>query len=635
MKSETRTEIAAITVTSACYTYFLIFAQFGFLHQAQHAGMATTSLRIVMGCMAASGFLSALAAGRYFTQRKSPLLLQIGFLLCAIPAFASPWLNAMAPLCFAAAVIGLALGMLTVTTAAALPLFLPRKRLGFGIGIGTGLAYAICNIPSIFGGSGNIQAGVAVIACVAGGIAAAKLQPLPGSESPSPGSRADFPFPAIVLAFLALVWLDSAAFCILQASPQLNRFGWGTASLQWSNAATHLVAALLAGCWLDRRGLRPVLTTAFAALAAAIFCLLSQAGAAVLTHWLYATAVSLYSTALVFAPSAPGPRPATASPAIHAAALFAVAGWFGSVLGIGMAQDLHTIPSWLPIAAAAPIVFLWVHQAPTDYLRKACKPALMLVLAAAAVRPSSQGARSENQNRSEVEYGREVYLSEGCIHCHSQYVRPDSLDAINWGPPLPAGEALNQKPPLIGNRRQGPDLANIGNRRSTAWNELHLINPRSLVPDSRMPSYAYLFESGDSRGRALASYLCSLGADTLEARIRIRNLWCLDPNIHPISRSSAEQLFQDQCAPCHGADGKGNGPLSTKLGGRLPRDLTRAEWLFMSRNEEHGEHLIDLARVIKFGISGSSMPGHETFTDEEMLGVSLYVDSLASPHSAL
>jgi cytochrome c oxidase cbb3-type subunit 2 len=377
------------------------------------------------------------------------------------------------------------------------------------------------------------------------------------------------------------------------------------------------------------------LTTAFAALAAAIYGLLSQTGAAVLTHWLYAAAVSLYSTALVFAPSAPGSRATTGSPAIRAAALFAIAGWLGSVLGIGMAQDLHTIPSWLPIAASAPIVFLWVCRKPASFIRKAAKPALLLVLAVAAVRRPSQGARYENQDRSEVEYGREVYLSEGCIHCHSQYVRPNSLDALNWGPSLPAGKALHEKPPLIGNRRQGPDLANIGNRRSTAWNELHLINPRSLVPDSRMPSYAYLFESGDSRGKALAAYLCSLGSDTLEERMRVRNSWCPDVNAHPIGSAGAERLFLAQCAACHGADAKGNGPLSTKLGGRLPRDLTMAEWLFMSRSGTPDEHLLDLARVIKFGIPGSSMPGHETFTDEETLGLSLYVASLAPPRNAL
>lgn len=109
-----------------------------------------------------------------------------------------------------------------------------------------------------------------------------------------------------------------------------------------------------------------------------------------------------------------------------------------------------------------------------------------------------------------IEAGRAVYIAEGCIHCHSQYVRPVGLDDALWGPVTSPGEALAQKPVLIGNRRQGPDLANVGLRRSPDWNRRHLIDPRAVSPGSRMPAYAHLFEADGARGEALLAYLDQL-----------------------------------------------------------------------------------------------------------------------------
>lgn len=106
-----------------------------------------------------------------------------------------------------------------------------------------------------------------------------------------------------------------------------------------------------------------------------------------------------------------------------------------------------------------------------------------------------------------VALGRSVYISEGCIHCHSQYVRPVGKDTALWGQATPVERALAQEPVLIGNRRQGPDLANVALRRPLEWNRLHLIDPQSLMPGSRMPSYAYLFAPDDLRGSALLQYL--------------------------------------------------------------------------------------------------------------------------------
>ena len=119
-------------------------------------------------------------------------------------------------------------------------------------------------------------------------------------------------------------------------------------------------------------------------------------------------------------------------------------------------------------------------------------------------------AEGDREPQSLIDRGREVYIAEGCLHCHSQYVRPVGPDQELWGPVTEPETALAQQPVLIGNRRQGPDLANVGMRRPPEWNRAHLIDPSSVSPRSRMPSYAHLFRPGNADGEALLVYLASL-----------------------------------------------------------------------------------------------------------------------------
>ena len=93
--------------------------------------------------------------------------------------------------------------------------------------------------------------------------------------------------------------------------------------------------------------------------------------------------------------------------------------------------------------------------------------------------------------------GRQVYLSEGCVTCHSQQPRspteaPDYLRG--WGMKPNPSDYLYDFPPLLGTMRTGPDLFNVGYRqRSVIWHLVHLFQPRSVVEWSVMPSYSYLF----------------------------------------------------------------------------------------------------------------------------------------------
>lgn len=98
--------------------------------------------------------------------------------------------------------------------------------------------------------------------------------------------------------------------------------------------------------------------------------------------------------------------------------------------------------------------------------------------------------------------GRQVYISNGCLYCHSQQPRDPSFapdDKRGWGRPSVAADYYYDHPHLLGTMRTGPDLFNIGARQPSAdWHLGHLYQPRAYVPQSIMPSYPYLFYVKDA-----------------------------------------------------------------------------------------------------------------------------------------
>jgi cytochrome c oxidase cbb3-type subunit 2 len=91
--------------------------------------------------------------------------------------------------------------------------------------------------------------------------------------------------------------------------------------------------------------------------------------------------------------------------------------------------------------------------------------------------------------------GREIYQREGCYVCHSQMIRPFRDEVERYGHYSLAAESMYDHPFQWGSKRTGPDLARIGDRYSNDWHVQHLIEPRSMVPESIMPSYGFLLEA--------------------------------------------------------------------------------------------------------------------------------------------
>jgi cytochrome c oxidase cbb3-type subunit 2 len=107
---------------------------------------------------------------------------------------------------------------------------------------------------------------------------------------------------------------------------------------------------------------------------------------------------------------------------------------------------------------------------------------------------------------SEQLVGRQSYIANGCVYCHSQQPRdikqaPDFLRG--WGRASVAGDYSYDSPHLLGTMRTGPDLLNIGARQpSKDWHLGHLYQPRAYTPGSIMPSYPFMFEVRQGAARA-------------------------------------------------------------------------------------------------------------------------------------
>lgn len=193
--------------------------------------------------------------------------------------------------------------------------------------------------------------------------------------------------------------------------------------------------------------------------------------------------------------------------------------------------------------------------------------------------------------------GKLIYISEGCVGCHSQQVRNVEMDKMFGSRPGMASDYANigrtsiwqNTATLMGTERTGPDLTDVGNRQpSKDWNLMHLFHPRSVVPQSIMPSYQWLFEIkanpsktdvvvsmpaqflNGQTGKVVAkkealqliAYLQSLKQTPLPSGIKPLDFLYKKPVKKDIGKGSSgavdgEALFAANCMSCHQANGEG------------------------------------------------------------------------------
>jgi cbb3-type cytochrome c oxidase subunit II len=616
-----------IVLVAATYVYFLIFAQFGFLKRLAELGFAQAGLPAVMGAMAAGGIGMSMLAPRSRLWNSPGLRLQAGFIGCALAALLSLLpLNAFTA-AGVALVIGLSLGLLTVTLVANLPLWIGSHRPLLKIGLGTGIGYFVCNFPPLFNARPAVIAIAAGLCCVPAFFVAARSPLAYAPPSAEPRESRELPFALILAWFTALVWLDSAAFFIIQNSPALKSGAWQGDPHLWRTGALHLAAALVAAWLLAGRGLAVTVALAMGALAGACQFLPDPVRAP-MAAFLYPVGVSLYSVALVAYPSFLMSSVSPSTRARRAGYLYAVAGWVGSALGIGMARDLHRVPP--AFVALAVVLFLgpWLWDAvaserlSNSFQIQALAVLGVVTLAFAAtliLRPTIRPFANVPADTA-VERGRHVYIAEGCINCHSQYVRPKTADVAMWGPATRLDDLRRQHPPLIGNRRQGPDLSQVGARRSPLWLRMHFMGPRDVSFNSPMPPYDYLFRN--TRGDDLVAYLSSLND---AGHWKDAAQWQPGPDAWRAAAGlDGARLFDEHCATCHSPQGAARAKWSASFH-RLPPDLARDPLQHVSSGASAAELRTGMARIARFGIQGTDCPGREYLPDDQVAAIAGYV----------
>ena len=620
-----------VSLVAITYVYFLIFAQFAFLKRLTELSIADAHLKAVMAAMAFGGILFSLLTPRTNLLRSPRLRLQAGLALCAAAALLT-LLPLVLPASIAVAfLIGSGLGILTVTLVTHL-----RSWLGTGspllkVGIGTGLGYLICNFPPLFTATPAAQALTAAALCLAAIAIASKTTPDTPPEG-TPALQSTISFPQVLICFTALIWLDSAAFFIIQGTPALKAGTWeGTAHL-WINGLLHLVAAVASAWLLRRRGLSSTLSLAFLALACACLLLLDPHCVPIASLF-YPIGVSLYSVALVAYPSLLAPASSTGERGRKAGWIYAIGGWFGSAMGIGMGQNLGHIPPFFLLLAGALVLTPQIAALLRSRRRELIATAVVL-LAALGIWRTVAALSPKPPVLTQVERGRQVYISEGCINCHSQYVRPNTADVLMWGPAQTIDDLRSERPPLIGNRRQGPDLSEVGSRRSPLWFKAHFYAPSQINHASFMPSSAYLFRSQpgtQNQGADLIAYLQSLQDQGVE-HLLVERAW--HPSAADFAGASAKhgsRLFTTYCATCHASGGQTRAAWRSSFR-RLPPDLSVGPLQDLSAADSPDQRRDRLAQIVKFGIPGTDMAGHEYLSDRDVASLSLWLQqTIAQP----
>jgi cytochrome c oxidase cbb3-type subunit 2 len=178
--------------------------------------------------------------------------------------------------------------------------------------------------------------------------------------------------------------------------------------------------------------------------------------------------------------------------------------------------------------------------------------------------------------------GRDVYIREGCNNCHSQTVRPLVAEVLRYGDYSKSGEFVYDQPHLWGSRRTGPDLARVGGKYPDTWHLQHMKQPTAMIPQSNMPSYAFLTENpidpaytekkmnvlhfpyaseeikglvGMNELDAVVAYLQKLGADIpWRQQAKTVVVGDLKNPFQPSDQAAineGEKLFDSNCESCH------------------------------------------------------------------------------------
>jgi len=241
---------------------------------------------------------------------------------------------------------------------------------------------------------------------------------------------------------------------------------------------------------------------------------------------------------------------------------------------------------------------------------------------------------------AEEEAGNQVYVSNGCSYCHSQFIR-----IMDWGHGAQriaeAGDYIGRRPAILGTERTGPDLSEEGGERPDDWHVAHFTNPRYTSPISVMPSWEFL---GEKKIKLLIAYMQGEGMKAADYRVERQKHWKVEavaayqsgpdknvewlhghvpevwqnmPNPYPASDEGllrGKKMFQQFCIGCHGPVGDGEGQAAAYL------DPPPLNFTTLRRNLVQGKYIGGIFYYqIMNGITGTAMPYFKRALESEKI----------------
>ncbi len=340
-------------LSGATFFYFLVFAQFGYLHVLADLEANGQEIDLILMCMGIGGVAGSLCAVRCVQFKNAANVLLAGFSLMGASAYIAglarnQWVQA--GIGFS---VGFSLAIVTVVLVPVIRALLRGRNTATIVSLGVGGAYFLCNMPFVFNASGWTQCILAAASCCIGVTATLFLPAFDTNQLLECSGHDRTPVRlfsakgilATTALFVILIWYDSSAFYLMQDSETLHNAAWSGSETLMMNAFVHLAAAILAGWLIDKGWIFPVLAGSFLLLLAG-YALSSTRSSLIHTGTLiYLTAVSAYSCALVSYGALAPQKQDSWSIAARSGMVFAVGGWIASGMGIGMAKDLHRIPA--------------------------------------------------------------------------------------------------------------------------------------------------------------------------------------------------------------------------------------------------------------------------------------------------